>query len=319
MRWLVLCACLVVASLLPSAANGDEPSRTEGADAAARGLPPHYVLPSDADMRLLFRELPPGAVPATVPVRYGWAGGRIVVTRRHFAILSGDVDADAQGSPELVVGCYFPSTPSEGGTQDDRARIVVFKRVGRIWVKEWTSPGLGYEFDRPRYNIEEVEQGLESLASLAPPVQLVKILGDRQYSIAYFAWSKSAQVGGLPGIYRYSGGRWHNVAPQADRFSIRDLDGDGEIQVVAGTRYVGFGSGDDDVPRVYRWDGRRFEEASSRFPRFYRDLAEAYRHHVRELEERHQLFARDVWERAIRKADSFGAAAASQRESPSLR
>src|SRR5205823_6293497 len=119
------------------------------------------------------------------------------------AYLSGDVEGDPRGDAEYVLGVYFPSSPSASGTQDDRARIVVFKRHVNTWTEEWRSPGLGYEFDRPRFNIQEVEEGLDQPAALQPPLQLVKIAGDRYYSIAYFAWSKSNQVGGLPGIYRY--------------------------------------------------------------------------------------------------------------------
>jgi hypothetical protein len=312
MRRLVLYACLALTSLHSSAARADESPPKERLR-APRALPPHYVLPNEADLKAMHSILPPGSVVATVPVSYRWAEGHIEVAHRAFAILAGNVDGDTRADKEIVLGVYFPSSASPGGTQDDRARIVVFKHTPKGWLWQWTSPGLGYVFDCPRFNIQEVEQGLDEAVVLQPPLRLVKIDGDAHYSIAYFAWSKSSQVGGLPGVYRYSAARWRNVAPQADRFSLRDLNGDGELQVVAGTRFVGYGSGDDDVPRVYRWGRRGFEEASSQFPRFYRELAEAYRKHVRQLEETHQAFARDVWERAIRKAESFATAAVNSR------
>ena len=52
-------------------------------------------------------------------------------------------------------------------------------------------------------------------------------------------------------------------------------------------------------------DPERFEEASARYPRFYAQLTRLYRDHVRELEEAHQPYPRDVWDRAIRKAETL--------------
>jgi phytoene dehydrogenase-like protein len=95
------------------------------------------------------------------------------------------------------------------------------------------------------------------------------------------------------------------VAPQADRFSMRDLDGDRRLEVVTGSPYVGFGTGDDDVPRVWRWNGRQYQEASSEFPAFYRQLAARYAAYIRRMEVQREEFRRSAWQRALQKATSL--------------
>jgi hypothetical protein len=296
---------IIVATSLGTAAGAQAPRNTlvmRRADAPPPNRPPYSHDPGHIALKSMLAQLPPGTVLATIPDSYRLdPGTRHLETEwESFAIRFGDVDGD--GQRDYVLGCYFPAGE---GSPDGRARIVVFKKSGKRWLLSWTSPGLGYEFDRPRYNAQEVETGLDTADHLQSPLELRDLGGDGRLSIVFFAWSQSTQVGGLPGIYRSIGGRWRNVAPQADRFTLRDLNGDGHLEVIAGTRYVGYGSGDDDVPRVYRWEGERFEEASSRFPRFYAELARIYRDHVRRLEEGHQPFPRDVWERAIRKAENL--------------
>jgi hypothetical protein len=301
-RWFWLAAAL---ALLPLAAGrAEQPSGPAAGGARLEGLPDYFRQPSEVTRQELQDQLPADATIARIPGAYRLRKGRVVSFRPVEAILYGDVDGD--GRREFVVGCYFRSEIGSQGPRDDRARLAVFKLLGGHWALAWTSPGLGYEFDRPRNNVEEVEKGIDRVENLQPPVQLVNVGGTDQLGIAYFAWSESASVGALPGVYRWSGSRWRNVAPQAERFTLRDLNGDGSIEVVAGTRYIGYGSGDDDVPRVYRWSADHFEEASSLFPGFYSELAQSYRDYLRRLEgPRRGAAARDVWQRALQKAESL--------------
>ena len=255
------------------------------------------------------------AGPAPLPVGYLREGESVRPVGTHFATLYGDVDGDRQ--PEWVVGYHFPPRKGPAGSastgsrssasaQDDRAHIVVFKREENRWKSAWISPGLGYEFQVPKFNMREVGAGLDAAEHLGLPLSLVDIDGDGHLEISYQCWSESETVGALPGVYRYDGSRWTSVAPQADRFSLQDVDGDGKsLEVVTGSRYVGYGMGDDDVPRVWRWNGRQYQEASSDFPDFYARLARRYAEHVRHLEQTGEEFERPVWERAIQKAASL--------------
>lgn len=263
-----------------------------------------------------------GAAVAVVPVDYVESAGSVRPAGSQFATLYGDVTGD--GQPDWVVGYTFPSeaaaAPEPGGTmfgimgrgrfdvpaRDDRARIVVFVRDGAgRWRFSWRSPGLGYEFCEPKYNLREVELGLERLEHVRLPLALADIEGDGRLEIVYQAWSESPAVGALPGVYRFDGTRWTSVAPQADRFSLQDVDGDGKLEVVTGSRYIGYGTGDDDVPRVWRWNGRQYEEASSYFPLFYAELVVRYRRYVQSMEQRGEPFDRAAWQRAIQKATSL--------------
>jgi hypothetical protein len=261
-----------------------------------------------------------GAAVAAVAAGYAKENGVVQETGIQRATLYGDVDGD--GQPEWVVGCNFPTRSREtapvgppepgrspGRPRDDRARIVIFKkdaadRAGR-WHLHWCSPGLGYEFHSPEFNMKEVEQGLDRIENLRLPLSLLDVDGDRRLEIVYQCWSESPEVGGLPGIYRFDSGRWVTVTPQADRFSVRDLDGDGRLEVITGSRCVGYGMGDDDVPRVWRWKGRQYQEASRDFPRFYADLVSRYAAYVRRMEAYGARFNRVAWERAIQKATSL--------------
>ncbi len=254
-----------------------------------------------------------GASLALVPSGYVREGGKVRGVGAQFATLYGDVDGD--GRPEWVIGCYLslhgPAPVDDSGVlrgnpRDDRAHLAVFKGDGAgHWRLSWFSPGLGYEFREPDFNVREVENGLDTLDSLRPPLSLVDIANDRRMEIAYICWSEAPAIGGLPGVYRFDGRRWGNIAPQADRFSLRDLRRDGKLEVVTASRYIGYGSGDDDVPRVWRWNGRKYEEASSEYPQFYADLTRRYRAYVQKMESSGEKFERTVWERAIRKASSL--------------
>jgi hypothetical protein len=256
-----------------------------------------------------------GATLAMVPSAYVRESGKVRGVGAQFATLFGDVDGDGKG--EWVVGCYLPVrelAPGESAStdmmknapRDNRAHLAMFKNDGAgHWRLEWFSPGLGYEFRDPDYNVREVENGLDNLENLRPPLSLVDINNDHHMEIAYLCWSEAPTIGGLPGVYRFGGKRWVNVAPQADRFSLRDLRRDGKLEVVTGTRYIGYGSGDDDVPRVWRWNGRQYEEASTEYPQFYAELARRYRAYVQKMESTGEKFERTVWERAIKKAVSL--------------
>lgn len=306
-----------LAAALVGAAAGAAPGvRLAG---APRPLPaPRQVLdpleqagferPDPEVMAMLYTELrkKPGfedAQIATVPVRYVQTGGAVFPVGAQFATFQGDVDGDRK--PDWVVGCYVPvqnRTPARPLSQDDRARIAVFRRDAAGKWNVWCSPGLGSDFSEPSYNVEEVLNGLDDLRNLILPLSLVDVDHDGRKEIAYHCRSQSAALGGLPGVYRLDGSRWINIAPQADRFSLQDLDGDRKLEVITGSRRIGHGSGDDDVPRVWRWRDRQYREASSEFPRFYSDLASRYQEYIRRREQSGEPFDRSAWERAIQKA-----------------
>lgn len=286
-----------------------------------------YALATPVEMNQFHNELQRqgwvGAFVATVPTRYAIRDGEVMPIEPRFATFLGDVDGDRQ--PERVVGCYFPpaSTATEGettaiapgaapggpaarGPQDDRARLVVFKRDAEgQWRFAWRSPGLGYSFHPPEYNLREVREGLDELGNLRLPIALIDVDGDGRREIAYYCVSQSPHLRALPGVYHYDGTRWLSVAPQADRFALRDLNRDGTMEVIAGTRYVGYGAGDDDVPRIWRWSGSRYQEASREFPSFYSELAARYQAYVKRMRGSGDEFNRAAWERAIQKAASM--------------
>jgi hypothetical protein len=240
---------------------------------------------------------------ATVPVKYVQEGGTVVPVGAQFATFFGDVDGDGRG--DWVVGFYVSvkdPSPSRPFNLDDRARIAVFRQAREGGWTVWCSPGLGWEFAPPDYNVEEVLNGLDDLRNLMLPLSLVDVDNDGRREIAYHCRSQSAALGGLPGVYRLDGARWVSIAPQADRFSLQDVDGDHKLEVVTGSRRIGQGAGDDDVPRVWRWRDRQYREASSEFPRFYSDLAVRYHDYMKRKEQAGETFDRAVWERAIQKA-----------------
>jgi len=301
-----------------------------GASGAARAAAstrspaaPHYRQPSQGEMREMQRQLPAGAVVPRMPLAYRWkANGEVAPDPRRSgdAVLFGDVDGD--GRPEYVLGCLFrteklavpPPAPYPDGRgammknhlpRDDRAHLVVFKRgPNGHWMRSWTSPGLGFRFGVPEDNLREVQQGIESLDELRAPISLADIDGDGVLEIVYYAWSEDTEhLGALPGIYRWDGARWGNIAPQGDRFSVLDLDHDGRLEVIIGSRYIGYSTGNDDVPRVYRWDGRRYVEASADFPSYFAELARRYRGAVRSFESHGQKYEKDLWDRAIQQAE----------------
>lgn len=255
---------------------------------------------------------------ATLPMSYAQGPRRLEPVNYQWATFLGDTNGDRQ--PDWVVGFYLPPRPREKvppppagpamgsgiPALDERARLAVFQQdAEKRWRLTWTSPGLGMTFDVPRYNLLEVEDGLAAPDSVLPPLSLSDVDGDRRLEIVYHCRSQSHEVQSLPGIFRFDGTRWANVAPQADRFSVKDLNGDGKPELVTGSRYVGYGNGDDDVPRVWRWTGRYFREASAEFPAFYRDLASRYASYVRLMEARGLNINRVVWQRAIQKAASL--------------
>lgn len=179
------------------------------------------------------------------------------------------------------------------------------RRSGGHWRADWRSPGLGYEFCEPSFNRWEVENGLDRLENLRVPLSLIDVDGDGRLEIAYHCRGEAPMQGAMPGIYRYDGQRWVAIAPQGDRFSLQDVDRDGRLEVITGSRRIGQGMGDDDVPRVWRWNGRQYQDTSREFPRFYADLAARYTAYVQQMEERGVDFNREVWERAIQKASSL--------------
>jgi hypothetical protein len=256
-----------------------------------------------------------GAALATIPTHYVQTGSGISPVGRQPAAAYGDLDGDGHG--EWVVGCYLSEAGGPGGSSpsgagesssrsEERARLAVFRQEpGGRWRLAWRSPGLGYEFGVPTYNIEEAANGLGAMENLRPPLALVDIDGDRREEIAYSCWSGSPHVDPMPGIYRFESGRWVDVAPQADRFSLQDVNRDGKMELVTGSPFVGYGSGDDDVPRVWRWSGRRYEDASADFPAFYADLTARYEAHLRAMTRKGTTFDRAMWTRAIRKASSL--------------
>jgi hypothetical protein len=283
-------------------------------------------LPSREEMRQFYAELKregwEGAQVAAIHTGYAKTEAGLKTTGTHFATLYGDLDGDQR--PEWVVGCYVPSRPGSasepqtgmsgmmpvrgagsGSIRDDRARVAIFKRSNDAWRLNWISPGLGYEFHAPDYNVQEVNAGLEQIETLGLPLALLDVDRDGRPEITYQCWSESPVIGALPGIYRYDGTRWIGIAPQADRFSVQDVDRDGKMEVITGSRYVGYGTGDDDVPHVWRWNGRRYQEASSDFPTFFSALAVRYRKTLSRKEQKGEAFDRAAWERAIRKAASL--------------
>jgi hypothetical protein len=306
-------ALAVVIAVSPAAASAQ---RERPAGPRASGLPRAHLKQATAEELTQFHnELEragwqsPGLAP--IPSAYHRSASGVHPVRVQFATLQGDLDGD--GQPEWVVGYHFPPQQRSGAAAsagsaraDDRARIAVFrKETSGDWRLTWVSPGLGYEFGAPRFNVREVELDLDHITNLRPPLALVDIDRDGKLEIAYYCWSELETLGGLPGVYRFDGARWVSVAPQADRFSLRDLNRDGALEVITGSRFVGHGMGDDDVPRVWRWNGRQYQEASSEFPAFYADLRTRYDAHVRRMERAGEKFERAVWERAIRKAASL--------------
>ena len=315
-----LCAILGAAFTLASLVHAGAPTagRVDGSL-----TPVHHRRLSNGERREIERLLPPGATIARMPLSYVRKGDRIYADINNIAAASlfGDVDGD--GKNEFVVGCLFksqeppsglaPGTPVAPGAmmksdlpRDDRARLVVFKRGSTgHWTRFWTSPGLGYKFDIPKHNIDEIGQGIETLADLRTPISLADVDGDGALEIVYYAWSEDEErLGALPGIYRWDGSRWGNIAPQGDRFSVRDLDQDGKLEVLIGSRYVGYSTGNDDVPRVYRWNGRRYNEASAEFPGYFADLARRYKRAIEQFEAHGEDYEKTLWDRAIQQAEN---------------
>lgn len=282
--------------------------------------------PSRDEMRQFYAELKQegwdGAQIAAIYTGFTRTETGIKTSGSHFATFYGDLDGDHR--PEWVVGCYFPSrsTPTPdpqsmmggmmGGRtsmvtlRDDRARIVIFKRTNNEpWRINWISPGLGYEFHAPDYNVMEVAEGLEQQDNLRLPLSLLDVDADGRPELVYQSWSESPVVGAMPGVFRFDGTRWVSIAPQADRFSLQDLNHDGKMEIITGSRFVGYGSGDDDVPRVWRWSGRQYQEASTEFTTFYGELALKYKKAMARKEQKGEAFDRAAWERALRKAASL--------------
>ncbi|MBM3460191.1 MAG: hypothetical protein FJX77_16855, partial [Armatimonadetes bacterium] len=185
-------------------------------------VPQSYSMPGPVDARGLRHSQPIGAQNAT---------------------LFADVDGDRL--PEWVVGYYFAPDPAAiaqptgsftleeaAALLDERARLVVFKQDAEgAWQISWRSPGLGFEFAPPEFNLKEVNEGLDSEANLQLPLTLRDVDGDGRHEICFHCRSVDREVGELPGVYRYDGSRWVSVAPQADRFSLRDLNRDGKLEV----------------------------------------------------------------------------------------
>jgi hypothetical protein len=339
---LILAAVLALSHLALSGGHAAEPgpARSQAArphPPASRGVPgaqparprlqkAYFKQPTEEERLQFHNEMErngwQGAVPAVIPTSYTHANGSVSAATFQFATLYGDVDGDNR--PEWVTGYYFSPKSASGAVpksaargaelggspattlRDDRARIVVFGREGNgPWRVQWRSPGLGFEFHVPEFNLSEVQSKLDRLENLRPPLSLVNIDGDRSLEIVYNCWSASDLMGALPGVYRYDGARWVSVAPQADRFGLQDVDDDGKLELITGSPYIGYGMGDDDVPRVWRWNGRQYQEASSEYPEFYKDLASRYTAYVKDMEARGEVFKRPAWERAIQKAISL--------------
>lgn len=287
----------------------------------------HFRLPGKEEMQQFYAEFAAhgwkDVVIPVVPSNYAQQGTELVGSDQRKSTLYGDVDGD--GHPDWVVACYVATEPvmtsdpqdsmsgmpgGSGGAavpiRDDRARLGVFTRDGAgRWKLRWKSPGLGYEFRPPKYNLWEVSKGLDQPENLRPCISLVDVDGDRCLEIVYHCWSQTDSVGGLPGVLRHDGSRWVSVAPQADRFSLQDVNHDGRLEVITASPFVGFGSGDDDVPRVWRWNGRQYQEASSEFPMFYKELASRYEAFIRRMQTRGEEFKKSAWERALQKAASL--------------
>ncbi|MGV3722894.1 MAG: hypothetical protein ACO1SX_18500, partial [Actinomycetota bacterium] len=154
-----------------------------------------------------------GAQLAAICTGFARAGATVKPTGTQFATLYADLDGDRR--PEWVVGAYFPlraatapptsssmSTRGMVTTRDDRARVVIFRKpFAGPWRIDWISPGLGYEFRAPEYNLREVAEGLGQMEHLRPPLSITDIDGDRRPDIIYQCWSESPVVGALPGIY----------------------------------------------------------------------------------------------------------------------
>ena len=283
------------------------------ADSASRTVRAPFVRVGRDEFRKVTAQLPPGASIAILPSQYTLSDGKVQATGHRFAMMRGDVDGDKRA--ELVCAAYYPPAPvMPSSFRDDRARIVVFKREKDEWVRSYTSPGLGFEFTAATHNLEEVERGLAPLDATPLPLNFVDVDRDGSREVAFYAASQDPDAGGLlPGIYRWTNARWVNLAPTGQRFGVRDLNGDGTLEVVVGSRYVGYGMGDDDVPRVYHWTGRKYEEASTQYPSFYADLARRYRTHVEGMSRRGETYPQQAWERAIQKAQSLGAERAPER------
>lgn len=314
-------ALLGIASAAAGAVRSSAPARP--------AAPPRQVLdpldkagfhrPSPEVMAMLYTELrkKPGfedAQIATVPVRYVQSGAAVFPVGAQFATFQGDVDGDKK--LEWVIGCYVPTpepTTARPLAGDERARVAVFRKDGTGKWNVWCSPGLGFEFAEPQCNVEEVVNGLDDLRNLILPLSLVDVDGDGRKEIAYHCRSQAASLGGLPGVYRWETNRWLSIAPQADRFSLQDLDGDGKLEVITGSRRIGHGTGDDDVPRVWRWKDRRYREASSDFPHFYADLTLRYQEYLRKREQSGEPIDRTIWERAIQKATLLAGRPAARR------
>jgi len=309
---------LAVAAALAPAANAAPaapgPALPRAPSPPPRTLTPleqaHFRRPSPGEMAQFYGDLrkQPGwqdVQIATVPTGYLLTGQTIIELGTQFATFFGDVDGDRKA--EWVVGCYVAiEDTSNLMALDGRARVAVFKQdPAGVWRAVWRSPGVGFEFAAPVYNAEEVATGLDDLSNLLLPLSLTDIDADGRLDIALHCRSALESVGGLPGVYRHDNGRWVSVAPQADRFSLRDVDGDKKLEVVTGSRRIGHGSGDDDVPRVWRWKDRQFREASSEFPRFYAELSTRYSEFLKAKLARGEAVNRTAWERAIQKAASL--------------
>ena len=177
------------------------PAKVRRAGAAPRLTPLseqcRFRRASDAEWEAIRRELE----------EKGWSGGQVAHIATSFqpvgtelrpfgmqeATLFGDVDGD--GRPEWVIGLYYPPdtlgglhavtplAPASGRTatsgQDDRARIVILRpEKGGRCRGVWRSPGLGYRFGPAVYNLQEVNQDLDSADSLRLPLALTDVDGD---------------------------------------------------------------------------------------------------------------------------------------------